>query len=94
MNWSPLFIIAFVTLFAAGLLIALVENWGRVAPVLSRWSWVPEGLLAFWLGHSAVQGFSSGDSFVGSLLALVAGMFGLFALTSIRRMRSRETGSS
>jgi hypothetical protein len=91
MNWSPLAIVALATLIGAGLLIALVEHWTRVAPVLSRWRWLVEGFMALWFGYSAIQSFSLGDHYWGAVSFVSAGMFGWTAVTSFRRRTDLST---
>jgi hypothetical protein len=87
MNWSSLAIVALATLIGAGLLIALVENWSRLAPLLSRWGWLLKGPIGLWFGYSAFQGFGQGDTYWGSVSIVLAGMFGWSAVTGFRRMR-------
>lgn len=87
MNWSPIAIVALATLISAGLLIALIENWGRLEPLLSRWSWLLEGSMALWFGYSAFQDFGQGDIYWGLVWTALAGMFGWSAVSSFRRRR-------
>jgi hypothetical protein len=84
---SPVAIVALLTLLAAGLLIALIENWSRLAPIFFRWSWLFEAAFALWIGSSALEAFKAGDTLWGFLALIIAGTFAWSAATSVKRLR-------
>ncbi|WP_324750065.1 hypothetical protein SH591_00525 [Sphingomonas sp. LY54] len=90
MTWSPLVLIVMITLLATGVLIAFIENWSRLGPICSRWSWLLETAFALWFGYSAFQALQSGEILWGWIALLVGGIFAGSAATRIRRMRRLE----
>jgi hypothetical protein len=87
MTWSPLVVIVVITLLATGVLIALIENWSRLGPICSRWSWLFETAFALWFGYSAFQALQSGEALWGWIALLLGGIFAWSAATSVRRTR-------
>ena len=87
MSWSSLVIVIVGALVAAALLIALIENWARAEPVLSRWTWLVEAALGLMVAGSAMAAWYSGDRGWALIGTALASMFLLSSVTSFRRAR-------
>jgi hypothetical protein len=94
MTWSPLLIAAACALVIAVAIIAVVERWDQLAPVLTRWAWIPEGALAVLLGQSALDSLLDGRPGFDFLAAGLSVMFLWSAGLHFHRLRKRRSSSS
>lgn len=93
MNWSPLLIAAAFALISAVALILAAEHWKTAEPILRRWSWLFDGLLASAFGYNALDSLRSGQIAWGIFQAVIALLFLWSSASRLRRMRKGRSSS-
>ena len=93
MSWSPLLVVAILTLLAASLLILVIERWDRFGPLFRRWGWLFYGAAALANAIVTLDATAAGRDNV-LLQAALAAMFFWFAVSEFRRTRGRGAGDA
>lgn len=85
MSWIAIIAVALLGIGFAVIVVAVIENYHRLAPIVTLWEFAFSALLGMVMAAAARNHWLRGETYAAAISAVVAGMLLFSAVTTFRK---------